>query len=213
MFQGFSPETIDFLWGIRFNNNREWFAAHKTEYQTFLYEPMKALSAEVASAFSEVDGLKLHLSRIYRDMRMHPPTFYKDSLWFCLRREGASWLERPTLCFEVRPEGYRYGFLLACPKASTMNLLRTKMKDHAADFLRTVQKAERETGLTLTGDAYARPKPCDNPALAPYFGLKNFLALRDCPPDELLYSPQLAEEVRKTLLAWLPVNEFFQFLP
>ena len=25
MFEGFSPETFDFLWGIRMNNNREWF--------------------------------------------------------------------------------------------------------------------------------------------------------------------------------------------
>ena len=42
MFTGFSPETIDFLWGIRLNNNREWFEAHKKQYQTTLYEPMKA---------------------------------------------------------------------------------------------------------------------------------------------------------------------------
>ena len=27
-FQGFSPETIDFLWGIRMNNNRDWFLEH-----------------------------------------------------------------------------------------------------------------------------------------------------------------------------------------
>ena len=29
MFAGYSPETIDFLWGIRMNNNREWFTEHK----------------------------------------------------------------------------------------------------------------------------------------------------------------------------------------
>ena len=40
-FTGFYPETIDFLWGIRLNNNREWFEAHKADYQRFLWEPMK----------------------------------------------------------------------------------------------------------------------------------------------------------------------------
>ncbi len=25
MFHGFSPETMDFLWGIRMNNERDWF--------------------------------------------------------------------------------------------------------------------------------------------------------------------------------------------
>ena len=42
MFQGFSPETVDFLWGIRLNNNREWFLDHKKQYPETLYEPMKA---------------------------------------------------------------------------------------------------------------------------------------------------------------------------
>lgn len=30
MFTGFTPETIDFLWGIRMNNNRDWFLEHKS---------------------------------------------------------------------------------------------------------------------------------------------------------------------------------------
>ena len=38
MFQGFSPETIDFLWGLRLNNYRDWFMAHKDEYQKHLYD-------------------------------------------------------------------------------------------------------------------------------------------------------------------------------
>ena len=36
MFEGFSPETIDFLWGIRMNNNREWFQANKKTYVDFV---------------------------------------------------------------------------------------------------------------------------------------------------------------------------------
>ena len=27
MFQGFSDKTIDFMWGIRFNNEKTWFEA------------------------------------------------------------------------------------------------------------------------------------------------------------------------------------------
>ena len=53
-FTGFYPETIDFLWGIRLNNNREWFEAHKADYQRFLWEPMKALAADVEAAFTGV---------------------------------------------------------------------------------------------------------------------------------------------------------------
>ena len=47
MFQGFTPETFDFLWGIRMNNNRDWFLQHKQQYIDTLYTPMKALGKEL----------------------------------------------------------------------------------------------------------------------------------------------------------------------
>ena len=36
MFTGFTDATVDFLWGIRFNNERPWFEAHKEIYQKML---------------------------------------------------------------------------------------------------------------------------------------------------------------------------------
>ena len=43
MFEGFSQETVDFMWGIRFNNERPWFEAHKSDYQTYFLTPMKEI--------------------------------------------------------------------------------------------------------------------------------------------------------------------------
>ena len=37
MFTGFTGETLDFLWGIRFNNQRDWFERseeHTSELQS-----------------------------------------------------------------------------------------------------------------------------------------------------------------------------------
>ena len=51
MFTGFTPETIDFLWGIRMNNNKEWFTANKKQYTDHLYHPMKELGAEKINGF------------------------------------------------------------------------------------------------------------------------------------------------------------------
>ena len=39
MFQGYDQQTVDFLWGIRFNNDRSWFQEHKEQYQTHLLAP------------------------------------------------------------------------------------------------------------------------------------------------------------------------------
>ena len=47
MFTGFSDETVDFMWGIRFNNERTWFEAHKDIYLRSFYQPMRELGDEL----------------------------------------------------------------------------------------------------------------------------------------------------------------------
>lgn len=203
----FSPETIDFLWGIRFNNNREWFAEHKEQYQRALLAPMKELGAALQASIP--DDLRLHISRIYRDMRMHPSTFYKDSLWMCFLGKSGPWLEQPSLCFEVRPEGYRYGFLHFC-RPRDMEDFRRLISGRPDEFLKIVEKAERESGVRLYGDEYARPKPCPDPRLERFYRLKWLNGNKDCPPDDLLYSEALVDEVRRSFQAWLPLLRYLQ---
>lgn len=210
MFTGFSPESIDFLWGIRFNNNREWFTEHKAQYQTQLFAPMKELAAAVETPFQKIDGLRMRVSRIYRDMRMHPPTPYKETMWMCLRRDGNNWLEHPCLFFELTSEGYSYGFLLWYPRAAAMERWRVQLSDRKDEFLTLIAEAQRKTGLSLGGKTYARPKPAPDDRLSPYFQLKNLTMICERPIDDLLFSPALADEVRSTLEALLPLNEFCQ---
>ena len=47
MFTGYSDKTVEFMWGIRLNNNRDWFTAHKEEYLQHLYQPTMDLGSEV----------------------------------------------------------------------------------------------------------------------------------------------------------------------
>ena len=46
MFTGYTDQTVDIFWGIRFNNDRAWFAEHKQEFQDAVMAPTKALAAE-----------------------------------------------------------------------------------------------------------------------------------------------------------------------
>lgn len=43
MFTGYTDQTVDVFWGIRFNNDRAWFAEHKQEFQDAVMTPTKAL--------------------------------------------------------------------------------------------------------------------------------------------------------------------------
>ena len=210
MFEGFAPEAIDFLWGIRMNNNREWFQANKKQYVDAVYEPMKALGKELFEPFLERPGNLLKVSRIYRDQRMHPPEPYKESLWICIRQDVDWWAENPCLYFEINPEGVDYGFFIWKMRTSVMEDFRRHITAFPDEFLELIRSTEEAVGQPITAELYKRPKPCDNPALAPYFAWKGQIACtRSIPPGPGMFGPELKEEVADFFEKLTPLYEYF----
>lgn len=210
MFTGFTPETMDFLWGIRMNNNRDWFTQHKGDYVRTLYEPMKELGQAVFQPFLERPGNLLKVSRIYRDARMHPPTPYKESLWLCIRRDVDWWAENPCLYFELNPEGANYGFFYWKPRTAVLEDFRRNISAKPDDFLKLISDTETAVGQPVTAECYKRPKPTDNPALIPYFAWKGQIGCtREIAPGDRLFGSQLEEEVSGFFEALTPLYEYF----
>ena len=209
MFQGFSPETIDFLWGIRMNNNREWFLPHKEQYVRSLYEPMKALGQELFRPFLERPGNLLKVSRIYRDARLHHPDPYKESLWICIRQDVEWWAENPCLYFEISPEGVSYGLIHWRPRVSVLEDMRRDMADRPEQFLELIRSTEERTGVPVTAELYKRPKPTEDPRLAPFFAWKsNIACCKEEEPGENLFTPELARRVEDFFRELIPLYEY-----
>lgn len=209
-FEGFSPEAIDFLWGIRMNNNRDWFMAHKEQYVKTLYEPMKALGQELFEPYWETPGLLLKVSRIYRDVRLHHPDPYKESLWLSIRKDSPWWGEQPCLYFDIHPEGVSYGFGLYGPKPAAMNGFRKALTDRPEEFPALLKQVEKASGIPVEARLYKRLKPCENPALQEYF------QWRDCiqcvvtePVSEGIYEPQLKDRVAAHFQNVMPLFQYF----
>lgn len=210
MFTGFTPETVDFLWGIRMNNNRDWFTAHKNDYVQSLYEPMKALGKDLFRPFLEKPGNILKVSRIYRDARLHYPLPYKESLWICIRQEVEWWAENPCLYFEINPDGISYGFCLWRPRVSTMNDIRKEWLNRPEEFLTLIAETEKATGVPITADLYKKPKPCDNPVLEPYFAWRgNISCVIDEPVSPQMFGPELGERVLTFFEKLIPLYDYF----
>ena len=210
MFTGFTPETMDFLWGIRMNNNRDWFTQHKGDYVRTLYEPMKELGQAVFQPFLERPGNLLKVSRIYRDARMHPPTPYKESLWLCIRRDVDWWAENPCLYFELNPEGANYGFFYWKPRTAMLEDFRRNISAKPDDFLKLISDTEAAVGQPVTAECYKRPKPTDNPTLIPYFAWKGQIGCtREIAPGDRLFGSQLEAEVSGFFEALTPLYEYF----
>ena len=210
MFEGFSPETVDFLWGIRMNNNREWFTEHKKDYVNYLYEPMKALGKDLFQPFLDKPGNLLKVSRIYRDARLHHPLPYKESLWICIRQDVEWWAENPCLYFEITPDGISYGFFIWRPRVSTMNDIRNEWLNRPEEFLELIKSTEEATGMPITAELYKKPKPCDNPELVPYFAWRGQIG---CVVNEEFspasFGPELGVRVKEFFEKLIPLYDYF----
>lgn len=177
MFCGYNEKTLEFMWGIRLNNDREWFMAHKEEYKEHLYQPTVELGQEVHRRFLErfpKSQLNLHVSRIYRDARrLHGNGPYKDHLWFTLRREEGVWTEQPVFWFEVAPEESTYGVGFWNTSAQTMAAMRRDMDNDPQRLEKLVRRLGKRPEFTLQGDEYARKKEGPSKLLAPWYNRKS----------------------------------------
>ncbi|NCB63157.1 MAG: DUF2461 domain-containing protein [Clostridia bacterium] len=213
MFQGFSDKTVDFMWGIRFNNEKPWFEAHKEDYLTYFYNPMKDLNAQVYEAIHEKYpklDLVHKVSRIYRDARrLRGRGPYKDRLWFSLERPSEDWSGDPVFWFELQPEGYTYGLGYYYARPVTMLKFRKRLDTDPKPFEKLVKKFNRQSAFVLDSEGYKKPKGDPGALLYDWYNSRGFSLTSEHKHDKLLYSPELADRLIDAYDSLMP---FYQYL-
>ena len=190
MFQGYSQETVDFMWGIRFNNERGWFLAHKDDYQQHLLAPTRELGQTV----------------------VHGQGPYKDHLWFCVRTGDQDWTGRPAFYFEIAPDYYSYGMGFWAASAATMTRYRQQIDRDPKTLEKLVRQFDRQQVFQLTGPDYVRSKGQVSDLLRPWYQKKSLTLAHEVPLDESLYSPAFAARVTEDLKTLLPFYRYFAAL-
>lgn len=213
MFQGYDQQTVDFLWGIRYNNDRSWFQEHKEQYQTHLLAPTRALGEQLYDGLHAMlphEPLILKVSRIYRDARrLHGQGPYKDHLWLCVRTGDQDWTGRPTFYFEIAPDYYSYGMGFWCAAPALMALYRQRIDADPKPLEKLVRRFDRQQTFRLTGPEYARSKGQVSDLLRPWYQKKSFSLQWEAPLDERIFSPQLPQEILESFRELLPFYRYF----
>jgi uncharacterized protein (TIGR02453 family) len=212
MFAGFTEKSTEFLWGIRFNNNKEWFLEHKQDYLDHIQAPLKALADDVWTCFTEKTKLDIgyRVCRIYRDARrIHSGGLYKDSLWFSLEKEHEDWQATPVYFFEISPEGYTYGlgYYMATPE--TMKKFRARLDANPAEFERLAEALATQKTYQLTGEEYSRKKAEKEGVLADWYNRKTLAMIAEKRGHDKLYSPKFAKALCDDFLKLVPLYNFF----
>ena len=217
MFQGFSQSAIDFLWGIRFNNERPWFEEHKQEYLDLLAVPMKELAVQTQAAMQEKFPdlqLQVRVSRIYRDARrLHGRGPYKDHLWFVLHRSKDERMGAvPAFYFEIAPEYFSIGMGYYSATPLTMAKFRARIDREPAVMEKLARRLEKQDRFVLEGKEYARPKGDPGKLLAPWYNLRSVALTWDRNCEGSLFTPELADEILDGFVFLEPYFQYFDSL-
>lgn len=109
-FSGFTKETVRFFEGLKRNNTREWFTAHRETYDKHVLEPAKAFVVAMGEKLRTavprivaVPQVNRSIFRLNRDTRFsQDPTPYKINLGLFFW-EGASRMESPGFYVHLEP--------------------------------------------------------------------------------------------------------------
>ena len=219
MFSGFNEETNEYLIGIRFNNNKEWFGEHREMYRQNVHEPIKALADEVFLKMSEMDSHFMEIpkiSRPNRDIRFSKnKSPYKECKWFFLRGDGRPDITypRPTYFFEMSPDWWRYGFFFA-PPPSGMQAYRKRIEADPLGLKKVIDIYNSQDIFEFSGENYKRlfNKDIEEPILDWYQKKYiQFISMHDY-SEEVFYRPELSELVFDGFKTLYPIYKYFEDL-
>ena len=215
-FHGFTPQAAEFLWELRFQNERPWFNANKEEFLELVDRPFRALGNEVfeqmQAAFPRREWY-LHISRIYRDARrLYGRGPYKDHLWFTLRCDVSKDEEVPAFYFGFDPEGYDFGMGYYVSKADFMERYRRVTLANPKPLEKLARRFQKQDTFVLSGKDYVRKKVEHSPLLDPWLN-KRWVSL-DCTRghDALSQSAALTEALVKGFSFLVPYYDYFDAL-
>lgn len=150
-FRGFPPRAMTFLRGLKKNNRKEWFEAHREQYDDALRAPMRLLIDEVdvrmADFIPEIIGSpKRSMFRIHRDVRFsNDKSPYKTNVacWFFHRDSGGGVGGEAVhggagFYFHMEPGEMMCGGGIWMPPRPALNCIRGVLADDHKGFAEVV---------------------------------------------------------------------------
>jgi uncharacterized protein (TIGR02453 family) len=201
----FGPGLLKFLRGLKRNNNRIWYEAHKDDYEREVREPalmfirimarnVHRISPYLTASDKRVGG---SLMRIHRDVRFSKSKLpYKTNVGIQFRHEAGKDIHAPGLYFHVEPSRVFLGCGMWRPDRDALRALREKIVDDSKGW-RRVRDAKRFREVwTLGGESLKRaPRgyPDDHPMIE---DLKRTDHIAFCElPEKIVVDPKLIEKV------------------
>lgn len=187
----FTSESLRFLRALKRNNRREWFNAHRDEYEAHVRQPMTTIVTRLADDFREfgpefVANPKTSMYRIYRDVRFSENKApYKTHVAANFPTRGLPKHEGAGLYFHVSPDEVWIGGGMYAPPQPQLHAVREHIAVNSRRLRTLVESPafRRDVGA-LEGERLQRvPRGFSKEhEAAEYLKFRQFLAGREFAP-------------------------------
>ena len=193
-FNGFPEQTLPFLRKLTRHNERDWFNANKTDYETYVREPALSFIEEMAPKLNSISS-QFHaiakksggsLMRVYRDTRFSKDkTPYKTNIGIQFRHILGKDVHAPGFYLHIEDKHCFLGAGIWHPDAKTLAKIRNFIADNPAAWEALKQQRGFRAQFELAGESLKRAPKGFNPDHPQIEDLKrkDFIAMKpfDCP--------------------------------
>ncbi|MFH2009192.1 MAG: DUF2461 domain-containing protein [bacterium] len=162
----FTPALFKFLKELKAHNDRDWFKAHKDQYDRDVKEPALAFIRDFAPRLQKISPhfradprpVGGSLFRIQRDTRFSKDKSpYKTHTGIQFRHEAGKDAHCPGFYLHLEPGSVFVGLGIWHPDSQTAGRIRASLDEHPADWKRAVYGKPFSTRYSLQGDSLKRP--------------------------------------------------------
>jgi uncharacterized protein (TIGR02453 family) len=217
-FGGFADARGDFFVSLALHNDREWFQAHRAQYEEGWAQPMAALLEEVREGLAGAYGKRTlaapRLFRLNRDVRVSKDKApYKTHVagWIPLQlgKTTSPVSAAAALYLQVGPLGRFTGSGCWMLEPDALKRFRAALLDprRGAALARHLAALEQAGVSASSAEALVRPPPGVDPAhpRAALLKMKGLVVDPGEPPKRLLTRPELAGWLVERARAAAPV--------
>ena len=211
----FTDRTMSFLVENRIMDSREWFHAHRDEYEKNIVEPMAELCVAVMPTALEIDPefiaipkVGKSISRLWRDTRFTKDgSIFRDYVWCSFLRE--KYRGMPELWFSVSPQGVEWGCGWYWTSSETMANIRKSVIEDDPEWLAADAALRSSPELALVGNRYKKsPYTAYSDEKRVWLDQRN-ISVQSPVYAELMFSDALADGIISSFRTMAPMYRFF----
>jgi len=219
-FQGFSKETVRFFEGLKKNNTKKWFQAHKQDYEIFVMQPARAFVMAMGDKLRKqipdivaVPKINKSLFRINRDTRFsQDKSPYKTNIGIFFWEGIRPRMECSGFYFHLEPSILMLGAGIYMFPQYLFDTYRNSVvhAKYGKDLAEIVAKIEKTKGYRTGGEHYKRVPAGFDPS-HPNAGLLLFNGLYvgiESPVPEEFYSRKLVNYCWKKFQPLFPLHSW-----